>query len=66
MKKKLHIGMLLDIFEPIWFKLGMIMKTAGLQIFVQVCVTMTLFKVMKMQERENFCTNYLLVVAIEA
>ena len=44
MSKKVNVGMHLNVYELIWFKLGMMIDTKELYMFILVRLTMTLFQ----------------------
>ena len=57
--KNVNVNVHLDIYEPIWFKLGMVIDSAILYILILVPVKLTLLKVTGMQESKNLCASYL-------
>ena len=48
--RNLNICLHSDINETIWFKLGIVISTTELYILIQVCVNLTLFKVIVIRD----------------
>ena len=60
--KDFNFGMHLDIYVGIWFKLGKMIDTGELCILILVFMTLTLIKVMKVQESKIFHAIYLAIL----
>ena len=52
-------GIRSDIYEPFWFKLGVMTDTTELYILILIYNTLTLYKVKGMQKSKTCFANYL-------
>ena len=57
--KQFNIVMHLDVYEWIWFKIGMIIDTSILCVLILVLLSWPSFEVTGVWESKNFCANYL-------
>ena len=63
--KNFNVGMHSDVYESIWFKLGMMIDTVVLYILILVKLTWPWFKVTGMLESKIFCANYLTKCSVD-
>ena len=58
--KNISVGIYLDIYNFIWFRLVMMIDTTDLYILILVSVTLSLILGHRhIMWKQNFCTNYL-------
>ena len=58
--KNINVGIHLDIYEPSWFKLSMMIDTTELYILMLVSLTLTMIQAHRVaRKKKNFCASYL-------